>query len=122
MRFTDVIIFLVTLGVFSPVFAGEISALRKMDCRIEELREENDSLSFISESFYKTCEGRGFSSLEEWETVCKKLWQLESIEWEYVRSLDTRNEENDTQLLCGTWYRCEGVKKIYCRKRSPFGA
>ena len=69
MRFTDVIVLFVILGVFSPVFASEITALRKMDCRIEQLREENDSLSFISESFYKTCEGRGFSSLEEWKTL-----------------------------------------------------
>ena len=117
MRFTDVIVLFVILGVFSPVFAGEITALRKMDCRIEQLREENDSLSFISESFYKTCEGRGFSSLEEWKKVCKRLWQLESIDWEYV----SYGMADERQLICGTWSGCDGVKKIYYRRRSSFG-
>ncbi len=117
MRFTDVIVLFVILGVFSPVFAGEITALRKMDCRIEQLREENDSLSFISESFYKTCEGRGFSSLEEWKKVCKRLWQLESIDWEYV----SYGMADEGQLICGRWSGSDGVKKIYCRRRSPFG-
>ena len=117
MRFSDVIILSLILGIFSSLFAGEISALRKMDFRIEELREKNDSLSFISESFYKTCEGRGFSSLEEWKTACKKLWQLETIEWECVMQGDVHEE----LLLCGTWQGCDGVKKVYYRRRSAFG-
>ena len=118
MRLSDVIVLSVILSIFSTVYAGEISVLRKMDCRIEELREKNDSLCFISESFYKTCEGRGFSSLEEWKTVCQRLWQLESIEWKYVRPFDIRSDGNGLNLMCGTWRGCDGVKEIYCRIRS----
>lgn len=118
MRLSDVIVLSVILSIFSTVYAGEISVLKKMDNRIEELREKTDSLSFISESFYKTCEGRGFSSLEEWKTVCQRLWQLESIEWKYVMPVDIRGDGNVSQLLCGSWRGCDGVKEIYCRIRS----
>lgn len=118
MRLSDVIVLSVILSIFSTVYAGEISVLKKMDNRIEELREKTDSLSFISESFYKTCEGRGFSSLEEWKTVCQRLWQLESIEWKYVMPVDIRCDGNVSQLLRGSWCGCDGVKEIYCRIRS----
>ena len=117
MKLVDVIVLSVILCLFSTVFAEEISGLRKMDLMIEQLQTETDSLIFISESFYSTCEGRGFSSFTEWEKVCKSLWQLESIDWEYV----SYGMADEGQLICGRWSGSDGVKKIYCRRRSPFG-
>ena len=111
MKFADVIVLSVILAVFSTVFTNEISALRKLDLLIEQLRTENDSLSFISESFYSTCEGHGFSSLEEWKKVCSSLYPLEAIEWE-VFSLGGNAGEN---LICGSWSGTAGEKRVYYR-------
>ena len=109
MKFSDVIIVSVILCVFSTVSGGAYSSIKKMDCRIEELRHRTTALSFISESFYKTCEGKGFSSLDEWKTVCRSLWQLDSIEWDYLSA--------DRKVIYGVWAgsSCEG--KVYCRSK-----
>ena len=74
-------------------------AVKKADLK----KHKNDSLSFISESFYHTCEGKGFSSLDEWKKVCSALWQLESIDWNYSSS--------DKKLICGIW---NGPGGKYC--------
>ncbi len=111
MKLVDVIVLSVILGLFSTVFAEEISGLRKMDLMIEQLQTEADSLIFISESFYSTCEGRGFSSFTEWEKVCKSLWQLESIEWK-IMPVEGGLEE---KLICGIWTGAGGEKNVYYR-------
>ena len=105
MRLTNVIILMIIIGLFSSVFSEEYYALKNLDCRIEELRKKNDSLYFISESFYRTCEGRGFSSLEEWKRVCKGLWQLETIEW--------KNAAPDGKLIYGIWRGSVSEGQIY---------
>ena len=43
---------------------------------------------FIAESFKKTCNGDGFSNLEEWQGSCKVLFKLENINWNFVESSD----------------------------------
>ena len=109
MKLVDVIVVSVIIVLFSTVFAEEISTLRELDLLIEQLQTENDSLSFISESFYSTCEGRGFSSLTEWKKVCKSLWQLESIEWKIVPA----EGGPDEKLICGFWLWAGGEKTVY---------
>ena len=111
MRFADLIVLSLILGLFSTVFAEEISSLRKMDLRIEQLQTENDCLTFISESFYSTCQGRGFASLEEWKKVCGSLWKLESIDWKLVPG----KAWPDEKLICGSWIRNGSEKKVYYR-------
>ena len=112
MRLFEVIVISVILCIFFTVFAGAYSSVKQMDCRIEELRNKNASLSFIAESFYNTCEGNGsgFSSLEEWKSVCRSLWQLDSIEWDYAAS--------DRTLICGVWSGPVSEGKVYYRRKN----
>ena len=95
MRLLNIIVLSVVLCVFSVFVKDACVSLNKLNCRIEELRVQNDSLSFISESFYCTCEGKGFTSLDEWKTVCSALWNLESINWNDVSS--------DKKMIYGMW-------------------
>ena len=118
MKLGDLIVLSIILGLFSTLFAEQISSLRKMDLLIEQLRNENDSLSFISESFYSTCDGCGFVSLEEWEKVCCSLWHLESIEWNFV----TGKGGPDEKLICGIWMGPDGEKKVYYRMKRTSSA
>lgn len=109
MKLSDVIILSVIISIFSPLFARSISLIRKMDFCIEDLQAQQTSITFISESFYETCqeEGRGFDSLEEWKISCKLLWSLESIE--------VKEEKN---LLSGKWSGPSGKGEVYYRKKT----
>lgn len=111
MKLTDVIVLAVIISLFSTVFVTEITELKKMDLLLEQLQMKNSSLRFISESFYSTCEGKGFSSLNEWEKTCKSLWQLEEIKWELL----LENGSSDKYLICASWLDSSGEKKVYYR-------
>lgn len=110
MKLLDVVVFSVILCLFSSICCDFLSTVKRMDDRIEELHRQNACLTFVSESFYLTCEGdgtRGFSSLEEWKRSCGALWHLQSIEWK----LDVQ----DSHLICGLWTGPDGEGKVYYR-------
>jgi len=110
MRITDLICLSVILAVFSSVFTGVYSQLLKMDKQIEEVRKKSDSMTFISQSFYSSCKGKGFSSLDEWKTVCAEMWALESIDWECVGG-------EKSGLYKGVWNGPYGSGEVYGKGR-----
>ena len=113
MRLFDVIVLSLIFCIFSALLTDSISSLRKMDCRIEQLRSENDSLKFISETFCMTCEGRGFASFEDWKAACGALWNLETIEWKLVQT--NSHDEKNGKLMCGLWSGPCGEGQVYYR-------
>lgn len=109
MKLVDLICLSVILTLFSTGFTAFYSQLLKMDLELEEMQKKTDSLIFISESFFNLCEGKGFSSFEEWESVCKKMWKLENIEWECI-------EEKEAELYVGKWNGPYGSGEVYGKK------
>ena len=121
MKLSDLVILLAMLAIFLPLYAQSFSLIRKMDTRIEALRSQNASLSFISTSFYETCErkvsgqGKGYKSLDEWKNNCRLLWSLDSIEVEEILVND--DLKNIEKLLCGKWSGPSGHGEAYYRMK-----
>ena len=108
MRFTELVCLSVILTVLASSLSGLFIQFFKMDRQVELLRKKSDSLIFISQSFYNTCRGKGFSSLDEWKQDCSLLWNLESIEWEYVGGVNSG-------LYRGKWKGPYGNGEVYCK-------
>lgn len=123
----------VIVTLFSSAFTKVYRQLLRMDIQMEEMKKKSDSLIFISESFFNTCQGKGFSSFEEWKSGCGSLWQLESIEWECVGTKNLKSEEVKSEevkskiceseenekkslLYCGRWKGPYGSGEVYGRK------
>ena len=109
MRFTEVICFAVILAMFSSLFSSQIYQLIEKNKKLCELRNETDSLNFISKSFCNSCAGKGFNSLDEWKFVCGTMWQLDSIEWTCVRN-------GNCDLFYGKWAGPHGEGEVYAKK------
>ena len=107
MRLIEVFSVAVILVLFSSVLSGFMCEFLKIDKKADELRKKTDSLIFVSESFYNTCHGKGYASLEEWKESCRELWELEDIEWEVV-------ENNKTCVYCGKWKISNETVEVYC--------
>ena len=109
MKLTDLICLSVILAVFSSFVAGFFSQCIKLDKQVEVLRRKSESMKFISESFYNSCKGKGFSSLDEWKAVCGTLWNLENIEWEKYGG-------EESGLYRGKWIGPYGSGEVYGKK------
>lgn len=109
MKFTEVICLTVILTILSSMFGGLVYQLIEKDKRLARRKKETDSLNFISKSFCNSCNGKGFSSLDEWKSVCGSLWQLENIEWSYISS-------TGGDLFYGKWAGPYGSGEVYAKK------
>ena len=106
MRLVDVICSSVILALFSSVFAGLFSQIVRIDRELDEIRKKTDSTIFITESFYNSCKGKGFSSFDEWKGTCADMWKLESIECECIGGAESG-------LYCGKWKGPYGSGEVY---------
>ena len=109
MKFTEVICLSVILTILCSMFGGLVYQLIEKDKRAVRHRKETDSLNFISKSFCNSCQGKGFSSLDEWMKVCDSMWQLDSIEW-------SRTVEGNQDLFYGKWSGPYGSGEVYAKK------
>ena len=110
MRFAELICFSVILALFSSLFSSQIFLISKMDRRLETIKKEADSMVFISESFLK-----GFSSLDEWKTVCSSMWNLEEIEWSFTVTEKSSDDEEGKKVgfYSGSWKGPFGSGEVY---------
>lgn len=115
MRFAELICFSVILALFSSLFSSQIFLISKMDRRLETIKKEADSLVFISESFLNACKGKGFSSLDEWKTVCSSMWNLEEIEWSFTVTEKSSDDEEGKKVgfYSGSWKGPFGSGEVY---------
>ncbi len=99
----------------------QVFSIIELHAECEKVFRKNECNYYVSESFRNACEKKDFSSLIEWQKLCKKNWQLEYIGW--GEAIDFLNNENlfseKTKLMYGKWIGtlCEG--EVYCRKVIP---
>ena len=124
MRFHTVIAVLFFSGILAVSIHEFVRISTDTVKQAEELRMAFYEKKFIAESFRKTCEGKGFSSLEEWQLCCRQMFNLEYIGWcssdEFM--IDPFATENNV-LMYGKWI-CPGTEgslsvnasgEVYCR-------
>ena len=106
MKFTSLIISFVFYTFFSSAVLQALNGICLLEKRKNAFRNEALCTRFVSESFRKTCAGRGFESLSDWKNSCRALWKLDYIGF--------REEEN---ILCGVWIYASERHEVYFRKK-----
>ena len=117
MRLSELCVIMMSLcslytGIYSVV--GKAVKINELN-HIEQ--KKLNSLEYISESFRKTCEGKGYSSLNDWQKSCKSLWNLDYIAWCDVSDFMEVKNNSDTVLFYAQWSGENGNGEVYHRGR-----
>ncbi len=115
MKYFEIILVVIMMTLLSSAMAGSISSVHKVIEKSEKSRRELDSFVFISDSFRKTCNGKCFSNLEEWQVTCRVMWNLEYIGWADAEDFMKVEAEPDEKLYYGRWSGPDGNGEVYCR-------
>ena len=99
-------------SLFLLIESGIYTGL-KLDNYCKKIQRINDMNFFIYSSFKNTCNGNGFSSLEEWQKNCNAMWNLSYIG--FCPADDFMNYENNNQkIMYGMWIFEDEKKEVYC--------
>lgn len=113
MRYMDLLLILFLLCLFSWHFSGGLKVYSKLKNKSEYFLEKKSANEFISKSFKNTCEGIGFSSLNEWQKSCKAMWELKYIGWSDAKDVMLLSEECKQKVLYGTWKGNDYIGEVY---------
>lgn len=116
MRFTEVIVSYMAIVTILMIVICGITNCNKLEKEIICKRNQAVCVKFVSESFRKTCEGKGFKNLNEWQKCCKALWKFDYISWADAQDLlDIGTLKSDEKMFYGKWSGnvCEG--EVFCR-------
>jgi len=118
MKFTNLIIGIAFVSVFSFVLFNGISSCRKLDEKFKVSIAHQSSEEFIAESFRNTCVGEGFEDLNQWQIKCRDMFGLDYIAWSNANEfMDVSMKNTCTELFYGVWIKNGQQKEVYCRKR-----
>lgn len=114
MKLIDLIFSMLLLGILILLIESGIYTGLKLDNRCREIQIQNEMNEFIFRSFRNACEGKGFSSLEEWQKTCRAMWNLS-----YIGFCDAKDfmqyENKNEKLMYGTWTYGDERKEVYFR-------
>lgn len=94
--------------------------LFRLSRKKEKVSDELRMVSFISESFSKTCSGNGFESLNQWQMVCREMFNLDYIGWGKAESFSEINENAESILYYGKWISFSGEGEVYSRSKKEW--
>ena len=79
MKLINVVVFYVLyLLILGSLVSGGV-AYGKLYKKCETEKQKYECIRFVSESFRKTCDGSGFSNLNEWQKVCRGLCAARAV-------------------------------------------
>lgn len=91
----------------------------RLEKKVIQTHRSYSEKKFIAESFKNTCRGKGFSSFEEWQKCCRRMFSLEYIAWCPAREFMIDEAARAELLIYATWIASKeysGVSgEIYCR-------
>lgn len=118
----EIVIFLVIFTLFLSNLNGIEKLYSNLPVKTKDLKNKAISTNFIYESFKSTCEGKSFSSLNEWQEKCGALWNLEYIAWSNAEDfMDVSYKNCDNALFYGVWISKYGKYEVYCRNKTNSG-
>ena len=118
MRLINIFVSLILFGVISLGFGSGLETCRKLDQRYFSLSKNKTSKEFVTKSFINTCKGKGFSDLNEWQLVCRELFNIEYIAWANANDfMDVSMANTNEDLFYGAWTLNGEINEVYCRKR-----
>ena len=125
MKFHTILLLITFLSLLGLAVKDYAFYASKLDQRVIKSRQAFTAKRFIAESFRKTCEGKGFANLEEWQLCCRAMFGLEYIGWCQAQEFMIDDFEGRGLLMYGKWLASENMKdcsdEVFCRKqRSDF--
>lgn len=116
VKLYDIFLILLLLEIFCGGLSASLKNINRLNEREFEMKKKVESMEFISRSFRNTCKEKGFKSFNEWQQVCKNLWNLEYIAWAPASEFMEDNSMNGHELMYGKWTGKYGSGEVYCRK------
>ena len=107
MRFSSVIVSFIFYVFLSCAAEKGLYGLSLLAKQRDRFRREALCTRFVSESFRKTCQGKGFESLSEWKKSCRAMWQLDFIDYEQMGE----------KVCRGVWISASVRYEVYFRER-----
>jgi len=117
MRFVELVVFIIIQTFLTFALSSSIGICRELNREVIEKKMSFESSRFISESFKKTCSGKCFESLVDWQKTCKAMWKLEYISWTRADSFMVDENSDKGDLLYAKWIGPYGDGEVYSRAR-----
>ena len=119
MKLTLVIAEVFIISLFSIICLNGLGEIKKLSDQVEKTGKTYDSQRFIYESFKKTCEGKGFSCLLDWQNYCRNNWKLDYIGFSEAEEFcnDFQLNSKGEVLMYGKWKGPYGEGEVYCIKK-----
>lgn len=121
MRLIEIIIVIFASTSLSFTCLESVSLCKKLTTQMRELENKVNQKKMIYRTFVQTCNGEGFSSLNEWQVSCRKLFNLSYIGWSKAEDFMIDNANNaEGELYYGMWIDSQGENsgEIYARCKS----
>lgn len=115
MKLSELIVFVLILTVSVNGINSCLKISSNISEELYELRNKEEMLEFISKSFRNTCEGHGFSSLNQWQKSCRALWNLTYIAWADAEEFMIVRNSDEHKLYYGKWERDGEGGEVFCR-------
>ena len=103
MKLYIVMLIAVFLYLISCVLRNTVFYSEKLEQNVQQEFQSYTAKRFIAQSFKNTCKQKGFQNFEQWQQVCKALFNLESISYE------TYSVEKN--IIYAAWKGSENFKK-----------
>lgn len=115
MKFYNLLLCMIVISISGFMSNSIINKYEELLEKKNEIQIKVNSTIFISESFRNTCEGKGFSNLNEWQKTCKAMWNLKYIGWGNAEDFFNGNDTDNSILLYGKWISEYGDWEVYSR-------
>lgn len=103
MRLFSVSITAIFLCIIFSCFRNAVFFAARLEAQTQQEFLSYSAKKFIAQSFKNTCKQKGFQNFEQWQQVCKALFNLESISYE------TYSVEKN--IVYAAWKGSENFKK-----------
>ena len=111
MRLYSVTITALFLCIIFCSFRNGVFFATRLEAQVQQEFLSYSAKKFISQSFKNTCKQKGFENPEQWQKVCKALFNLKSISYEPYST--------ENKIIHAVWCGGENLQKcsgeVYCK-------
>lgn len=94
MKLVELFCAILCFSLFVNVAGSTATSLAKNYFYAEVVRHETERDIFIAESFRRTCHGRGFYDLREWQRVCSAMFDMPELSYGVYKNGEALPSEN----------------------------
>lgn len=116
MKLIDSVILITVCFLYTTGLYGALGQMKQISEKSRRLEKEISANRFIEQSFRKTCEGCLYKDLNQWQSECRNMYNLEYIAWCNAEEfMDVSYENCDDLLFYGIWELNDKKCEVYSR-------